>query len=172
MTNKRLQKNLNLHHSNQCRLLFRREMGRLSSNLLLSIFTCLISLSETHKILGVFPTQFKSHWTVGISVLKPLVAAGHEVTLVSPFELKDQKVRNVILTDYPQGENRDNWRYGIETIYFLWRKNILTITNQDQHDWRRPSSFRYKYALAQEEIQLLISFRAFDYKFGNINLIS
>lgn len=62
------------------------------------------STAEGHKILGVFPTPWKSHWNVGASVLKQLARAGHDITFVSPFELREPNVRNVILTNYPDSE--------------------------------------------------------------------
>lgn len=43
---------------------------------------------ESAKILGVFPTMAKSHHIVGHSIMKALVEAGHEVTVVSPFPQK------------------------------------------------------------------------------------
>jgi hypothetical protein len=68
---------------------------------LLAIF---FSSSDGFKILGVFPTLWKSHWNVGASVLKHLANAGHDVTFVSPFELHMSNLRNVILTNYPEGD--------------------------------------------------------------------
>lgn len=68
-------------------------------SLILAIF---LAFSESYKILGVFPTNWQSHWIIGTSVMKQLTAAGHEVTLVSPFELKENNVRNAILTDFPK----------------------------------------------------------------------
>lgn len=58
---------------------------------------------ECYKILGVFPTQWKSHWNLGSSILRQLAAAGHDITYISPFELNEVNVKNVILTDYPEG---------------------------------------------------------------------
>jgi hypothetical protein len=63
-----------------------------------------IKASESLKILGVFPTTWKSHWSVGASVLKQLAAADHDVTFVSPFELKVKNVENVILSDQATSE--------------------------------------------------------------------
>lgn len=62
------------------------------------------TLSEAFKVLSVFPTAFKSHWNIGTSLIKQLAAAGHDVTLVSPFELKEPNIHNVILTNYLKGK--------------------------------------------------------------------
>lgn len=73
----------------------------------LGIFVVLLAVgAECYKILGVFPTIWKSHWQIGATVMKQLAAAGHDVTIVSPFELKEKNVRNVILTNYPRGERK------------------------------------------------------------------
>ena len=45
------------------------------------------------KILGVLPVASKSHWVIGHEVIKSLVDAGHEATVLTPFPLKD-KIRN------------------------------------------------------------------------------
>lgn len=37
-------------------------------------------------------------------MVKQLSNAGHAVTLVSPFELKETNVRNAILTNYPESK--------------------------------------------------------------------
>lgn len=44
--------------------------------------------SDSAKILGIFPTMSKSHYFVGESLMKALVDAGHEVTVISPFVQK------------------------------------------------------------------------------------
>ncbi|XP_040175406.1 UDP-glycosyltransferase UGT5-like [Anopheles arabiensis] len=44
---------------------------------------------ESAKILGIFPTASKSHWILGSSLLKELAQDGHEVTMISPFPLKN-----------------------------------------------------------------------------------
>lgn len=86
------------------RLELQVKMKLFKLELFLNLIAVFISTSESYKILGVFPTQWKSHWSVGASVLKQLASAGHDVTFVSPFELKAPNVRNAILTNYPQGE--------------------------------------------------------------------
>lgn len=40
---------------------------------------------QSAKILGVFPTQARSHFFVGQAVMKALHEAGHEITIISPF---------------------------------------------------------------------------------------
>jgi hypothetical protein len=80
-------------------------MKLFKSELFLSLISILTINSEGSKILGVFPTKWKSHWSVGASVLKQLASSGHDVTFVSPFELSAGNVRNVILTNYPEGIN-------------------------------------------------------------------
>lgn len=37
------------------------------------------------KILGIFPTPGKSHYILESTLMRALVNAGHDVTIVSPF---------------------------------------------------------------------------------------
>lgn len=77
------------------------------SQIFLILFVLLCDTSKAYKILGVFPTQWKSHGILGSSVMKQLAFAGHDVTIVSPFETNERNVRDVILTNYPKGENEN-----------------------------------------------------------------
>lgn len=47
-----------------------------------------VSLVNSYKILGVFPIDAKSHYAIGEAALKALHEAGHEITMISAFELK------------------------------------------------------------------------------------
>lgn len=40
------------------------------------------------KILGVFPVGSKSHYAIGEATMKALNDAGHEITMISVFELQ------------------------------------------------------------------------------------
>lgn len=52
------------------------------------LLAVLIAVSDASKILGVFPTPGKSHFIVMQSLMKGLVKAGHEVTVISAFPQK------------------------------------------------------------------------------------
>lgn len=45
------------------------------------------------KILGVLPFPSKSHWFIGHEIIKALVDAGHEATVLAPYPLKEP-IRN------------------------------------------------------------------------------
>lgn len=47
-------------------------------------------VSETAKILGLFPVPAKSHMVVNSAIVKELAKRGHEVTVVSPFPEKSE----------------------------------------------------------------------------------
>ncbi|KAG5672607.1 hypothetical protein PVAND_002722 [Polypedilum vanderplanki] len=49
-----------------------------------SYFCCVNGL----KILALLPMGSKSHWAVGHSIIKPLVDAGHEAIVLTPYTLK------------------------------------------------------------------------------------
>lgn len=46
------------------------------------------SFVTSYKILSVFPIGAKSHYAIGEAAMKALHEAGHEVTMISVFELK------------------------------------------------------------------------------------
>ncbi|XP_058461853.1 UDP-glycosyltransferase UGT5-like [Malaya genurostris] len=61
---------------------------------LIVLLTTIVIIQHTNveaaKILGVFPTTSKSHYTVGSALMKALAKKGHEVTVISPFPQKKQ----------------------------------------------------------------------------------
>lgn len=71
----------------------------------LAVFLVILNFSECIRVLGVFPTSYRSHWIIGSSILKQLSLAGHDVTLVSPFDIKVENVREVVLNNKPEGDN-------------------------------------------------------------------
>lgn len=59
----------------------------------LALLTCLLVLTSIGHVVGfsylmILPTAAKSHFHVGQALAKGLVAAGHEVTLISAFPQK------------------------------------------------------------------------------------
>jgi hypothetical protein len=56
--------------------------------LILVLCSFLFSFAGASKILGIFPFGSKSHYTIGEATMKALHEAGHEVTMISVFELK------------------------------------------------------------------------------------
>lgn len=61
-----------------------------NSHLLLWLMVMILQWQvQAYKILGVFPTFGKSHYNVGHGLFKGLADAGHEVTVVSAFKLKN-----------------------------------------------------------------------------------
>lgn len=79
-------------------------MNHLNKIFLISYFAFLPSFSESYKILAVFPTTYSSHWKIGVSISKQLALAGHDVTTISPFEINEPNIRNVLLSNVPKGE--------------------------------------------------------------------
>lgn len=54
----------------------------------------LLSSVAAYNYLVVLPTAARSHYNVGSALAKGLAAAGHQVTLVSPFPLK-KPIKNI-----------------------------------------------------------------------------
>lgn len=94
---------LKKYNSAQLQIGIWRNMKLVASEILLTLFSLFLVTSEGFKVLGVFPTQWQSHWKIGVSVVKQLASVGHDITLVSPFELKEPNIRNALLTNYPEG---------------------------------------------------------------------
>jgi hypothetical protein len=68
---------------------FKREASKMKLfALLFFLTTALIVGANGLKILGILPFGSKSHFTIGHSILKTLVDAGHEVTAISPYPSK------------------------------------------------------------------------------------
>ncbi|EAT45644.1 AAEL003099-PA [Aedes aegypti] len=67
-----------------------------------AILLLLVTFSEGAKILGVLPTGGKSHFYIGAGYLKTLAEAGHDVTVISPFPLKNapKNYRDIELTGF------------------------------------------------------------------------
>jgi glucuronosyltransferase len=60
------------------------------SNFVFLLWTIsLLNYCHGAKILAVFPTPSKSHWILGQPLMKELARAGHEVTVMSPFQAKN-----------------------------------------------------------------------------------
>lgn len=61
---------------------------------------CLVGYATGARILGILPMGAKSHNIIGAAYMKALAAAGHEVTVVSPYTLKSppKNYRDIELT--------------------------------------------------------------------------
>lgn len=55
---------------------------------------CLLSCVSAYNYLVVLHTAARSHYHVGSALAKGLAAAGHQVTIISPFELK-KPIKNI-----------------------------------------------------------------------------
>ncbi|KAJ8980273.1 hypothetical protein NQ317_005131, partial [Molorchus minor] len=76
---------------------------KLNILLVLMLFGVLCSV-KCGRILGIFPFSSRSHYILGNSLMKGLAEAGHNVTLISPFEdiipPKRGSYNNVVLTGF------------------------------------------------------------------------
>lgn len=61
---------------------------------LLALLLCAGIFVQGHalKVLGFLPFMSKSHFAIGHAVLKSLHDVGHEITVVSPYPLKNPPV--------------------------------------------------------------------------------
>ena len=60
-----------------------------------------MNVSQSAKILGLFPFPSKSHMAVNVAIVKELAERGHEVTVVSPFPEKSEipNYKNIALNE-------------------------------------------------------------------------
>ncbi|CAH1999059.1 unnamed protein product [Acanthoscelides obtectus] len=75
-----------------------------------AVIVNVLCLAQCYKILTVFPTAAPSHFILGEAIARGLAEAGHDVTMVSPFETKNPpkngKVKDVVLTGLIEEHNR------------------------------------------------------------------
>lgn len=79
----------------------------------LVILCSLLSVGEFYKILGIFPIGSKSHYYIGHALLEGLAEDGHDVTIISPFEAKNQ--------------HKNYKQILLESTYELMRKSKIAI---------------------------------------------
>ena len=62
--------------------------------------------SHAFKMLGVFPSAFKSHTIIGEALMTGLAEAGHEVTVVTafPFTKKIENYTHISISEINQSE--------------------------------------------------------------------
>lgn len=65
------------------------------------LLVAVVNVSESAKILGLFPFPSKSHMAVNVAIVKELAQRGHEVTVVSPFPEKSEipNYKNIVLDE-------------------------------------------------------------------------
>lgn len=94
---------------------------------ILIVLSCTLwSTVKSSRILGVFPMGAPSHYILGNALMKGLAEAGHNVTMISPFEEKDPikggSYKDVVLTGF-----LDDHKKMLKLINFLDNKNQSMI---------------------------------------------
>ncbi|CAO1423125.1 unnamed protein product [Diamesa serratosioi] len=90
--------------------------------LFLIVISLWLSIANAYKILGVFPLYGKSHFTLGNAVMKTLIDAGHEITMISAFpnKIPQHNYRDISI------ENEDLEK--MKTLSFLFLHHIGSMT--------------------------------------------
>ncbi|XP_062549718.1 UDP-glucosyltransferase 2-like [Armigeres subalbatus] len=85
-----------------------------------AILLLLVTFSEGAKILGVLPMVATSHFNIGAGIMKTLANAGHDVTVISPFSLKNppKNYREILLTGLVEETQK-----GVEQNFFNFRNS-------------------------------------------------
>lgn len=50
------------------------------------VLLILFDINNAYRILGIFPSDFISHYNGGTALMKGLAAVGHNITVISPFK--------------------------------------------------------------------------------------
>ena len=58
---------------------------------LVLLFACVLTVANASKILGIFPLPGKSHYVIGEATMRALNDAGHEITMISVFNLTNPR---------------------------------------------------------------------------------
>ena len=94
-----------------------------------------MSVSESAKILGLFPMPSKSHMAVNAAIVKELAERGHEVTVVSPFPEKSENpnYKNIVLVENVVEKHfATSGKKGLfSTMIALTREEAHTIISDD-----------------------------------------
>ncbi|KAJ8918828.1 hypothetical protein NQ315_011114 [Exocentrus adspersus] len=106
--------------------------------LALSILLLFLNSAQCSKILIVFPIAAPSHYILGNALARGLAEAGHDVTMVSPFEEKNPpkkgKYRDVVLTGFLDERNdaskRPNFFQMAETSPFFFLFFMNSVGNE------------------------------------------
>lgn len=67
----------------------KKQISSFSANMVYRVLVSLCLLGacvSSYRVLVALPTTFKSHYQFGSEISKGLAAAGHEVTVISPFK--------------------------------------------------------------------------------------
>jgi glucuronosyltransferase len=97
----------------------------------LFLLSSIIISTNCLKVLGILPFGSKSHFTIGHSILKTLVDAGHEVTAISPYPLKKpmKNYTDISVEDYiekfykSEYENAhySTFTHTVKLLFFVYR---------------------------------------------------
>ncbi|XP_062549714.1 UDP-glycosyltransferase UGT5-like [Armigeres subalbatus] len=126
-------------------------------NITAALLLLLVASSEGARILGVLPPGGKSHFYIGAGYMKALAEAGHDVTVISSFPLKNppKNYRDIELTVDQTEEEYDenmldykssNWFTApFHMLYFLYEMfpdgmcgfvlnhpNVVKLLNSDE----------------------------------------
>ncbi|KAJ8918829.1 hypothetical protein NQ315_011115 [Exocentrus adspersus] len=122
--------------------------------LALSVLLVFLNSAQCSKILIVFPMTVPSHYILGNALARGLAEAGHDVTMVSPFEEKkppkNGKYRDVVLTGFAEARNgNDLTRRTIEhpNVQALLKSNEqfdVVIVQQFINDAHKVFAYHYK----------------------------
>ncbi|XP_062549717.1 UDP-glycosyltransferase UGT5-like [Armigeres subalbatus] len=85
-----------------------------------AVLLLLVTFSEGAKILGVLPMVATSHFNIGAGIMKALANAGHEVTVISPYSLKNppKNYREILLTGLIEEAEK-----GVEQNFFNFKSS-------------------------------------------------
>ena len=100
--------------------------------LLFLLFSLSVASLEASRILGIFVHPGESHFIFFEPILKALDDAGHEVHIISHFEVKNasDRLKQIIVTNPGSSRDRVNLNVSMTPFTFsnlLWNPSISVI---------------------------------------------
>lgn len=101
---------------------------------LTALLCALVSLANGYNILGIFTSLSPSHNIVHLNVMKPLIAKGHNVTIISrlPLNEKNLKINHILLplTTEERAELDEEVKQSTNLTVFKMLQNVISGNNK------------------------------------------
>lgn len=81
-----------------------------------------INALDAYKILGVFPSMYKSHTIIGEALMTGLAKSGHEVTVVTgfPYTKNTKNYTHIDISDIYKSESGKSFANNFSNYLRLW----------------------------------------------------
>ena len=127
---------------------------------LVIFFAFSVSLINAARILAIFPIGSKSHFISALPIVETLAEKGHEVTLLSPFQLDKSSTRQVHMRDW--ADLMEEYKMD---FFAMHKENSFTQMATLFIQWSSINKIMYDSLMGHPEIQNVIKERNVDLLF-------